>query len=299
MLKNDSTLDKWMNGIAYEVAFWNNVYRWPHTFKGLMGWSGYNSCIRLEGFDANSFLVNTKGRKVLDVGCGMSYATGNYLADGETRIPLDIHYVDPLAHFFNNILSRYRRSVPVIEFGVMEYLSAYYPNHDIDLVVIQNALDHSANPIKGILEAMETLNEKGVLYLNHHPNEAETERYKGFHQYNITEEAGELIIWNEQNKWNISQLIKSFADMQVSRHDNGHVIAIIRKTSNVPASLRNAKEYQMPLSQTRMESNIEHKKLSSDIHFRLNYWKYNILQFFVQALPWKIKMGVKKFIGQA
>ena len=31
--------EKWLDGIAYEIAFWNNVYRWPHTFKGMMGWA--------------------------------------------------------------------------------------------------------------------------------------------------------------------------------------------------------------------------------------------------------------------
>ena len=29
--KQDET-SRWFSGIAYEVAFWNNVYRWNHTF---------------------------------------------------------------------------------------------------------------------------------------------------------------------------------------------------------------------------------------------------------------------------
>ena len=39
--------EKWLDGIAYEIAFWNNVYRWPHTFKGMMGWAHYGSIINL------------------------------------------------------------------------------------------------------------------------------------------------------------------------------------------------------------------------------------------------------------
>lgn len=299
MQRADNTIEKWMKGIAYEVAFWNNVYRWPHTFKGMMNWSNYASCIQLEGFDANTFLNESESHKVLDVGCGMSYATGNYLTDGKENRPLDIHYIDPLASYFNKILNRYHRDLPMIKFGMMEYLSAYYPAHDVDLVIIQNALDHSANPIKGIMEALDTLREGGVLYLNHHPNEAEVEQYKGFHQYNITIDAGNLIIWNMQDKWNINNLVKEYADTQVYQHDNGHVIAVMRKISSIPPTLLNDKEDKKILSKMFMDSNSIYKKLSSAFRFRINYWKYNIIQFFVQALSWDMKMKLKRFIGQA
>ena len=299
MLKSDNALNKWMSGIAYEIAFWNNVYRWRHTFRGMMNWSGFGEGIQLEGFDANSFLCSSKDRKVLDVGCGMSYATGNYVIDEDLTIPLDIHYVDPLAPYFNHILERYHRELPVIEFGMMEYLSAFYPHHDVDLVIIQNALDHSANPIKGIMEALDTLHEGGILYLNHHPNEAEVEQYKGFHQYNITQEDGNLMIWNKQEKWNVSHLIKAFADTQVHSHNNGHIIAVIQKTDHVPSTLLNDKEDKKMLSQMLMASDMKRKKLSSAIGYRLSYWKYNTIQFFVQALPWTMKMKLKKLIGQA
>ena len=299
MQKSDNTLSNWMDGIAYEIAFWNNVYRWPHTFKGMMNWSGFGAGIQLEKFDANSFLLASTGRKVLDVGCGMSYATGNHLIDGTINIPLDIHYIDPLAPYFNQILHRFHRNLPMIEFGMMEYLSAHYPNHDVDLVIIQNALDHSANPVKGIIEALETLRIGGVLYLNHHENEAELEQYKGFHQYNITQEEDNLIIWNKQEHRNVSNVIKEYADTQVYRHDNGHVIAVIHKTDNVPAQLLRDKDDKRILSQMLLTNNMKHRNISSTLAYRLNYWKYNTIQFFVQALPWSTKMKLKKLIGQA
>ena len=50
-------ISKWLKGIPYEVAFWNNVYRWNATFKGMMGWANYGSTISLEDFDANRFLL--------------------------------------------------------------------------------------------------------------------------------------------------------------------------------------------------------------------------------------------------
>lgn len=110
-----------------------------------------------------------------------------------------------------------------------EYLSAFIQNHDASLITIQNALDHSSAPVKGIIESLISLREGGVLYLNHHPNEAEMEKYKGFHQYNVDERNGELYIWNKNHHINVTELLDGFASVETKRMDNGHIIAIIRK----------------------------------------------------------------------
>ena len=298
MHSSDTIWYKWTKGIAYEVAFWNNVCRWAHTFEGTMNWSGYGNTIQLEHFDVNDFLCQTDSPKVLDVGCGMSYATGNYLTKNGQQYPLDIHYVDPLAHYFNQILRRHHRELPDIDFGMMESLHDYYPEHDVALVIIQNALDHSAYPLRGIIASIETLQKGGILYLNHHPNEAETEHYKGFHQYNIIEEEGHLIIWNKDSRWDVNKAVSGFADVEVCVHDNGHVIAIIRKNRDVPAEAL-ADKLRNKTNTTLTANGINYVNRWDALKYKLNYWKYNTIQFFVQALPWHVKMKLKRLIGQA
>lgn len=164
MEKYIKAISQWIDGIPYEKAFWNNVYRWKQTFNGMMQWSNYGGIIDLECFDANRFLSSCTSckPKVLDVGCGLSYATGNYIEINGTKTALDLHYVDPLADVFNDIKKRYHRNLPDIEFGMVEYLSDFFPRHDADLIIIQNALDHSAMPIKGIQEAFSTLKTGGI-----------------------------------------------------------------------------------------------------------------------------------------
>ncbi len=297
-VNNRQTLSHWMGGIAYELAFWNNVYRWNHTFQGTMGWSHYGQEIQLELFDANQFLSSRNTYKVLDVGCGMSYATGNHINDNGKLVPIDIHYVDPLADCFNQILKRHHRKLPEIEFGMMEYLSKFYPQQDIDLIIIQNALDHSANPMKGIVEAMNTLKKDGILYLNHHPNEAETEHYKGFHQYNITQEDGHLIIWNKNQRWDVNDYLKDFATTTISLHENGHVVAVIMKTENVTSDLLNDQQDIRGLAETIIDMSTD-RSISNTFKFKMKYWTYNSIQFFTQALPWKAKMALKRAIKQA
>lgn len=44
----DNHIAIWSKGIPYEIAFWNNVFRWKHTFNGMMEWSNFNFVIDLE-----------------------------------------------------------------------------------------------------------------------------------------------------------------------------------------------------------------------------------------------------------
>ncbi len=300
MPDNNLTFD-WLKGIPYEVAFWNNVYRWTHQFEGLMNWSNYNKVIKLEGYDANTWLCSRGGvPTVLDVGCGMSYAPGSFIKTDSAKIPLDIHYIDPLADYYNAILHRYHRPVPPIEFGMGEYLSAFAAPNSVDLVVIQNALDHSASPMKSIVESLEVLKVGGDLYLNHHPNEAEVEQYKGFHKYNICNDGGSLLIWNKKQRWNVAEEVNGFAELEkVERMENGHVVAIIRKTGDVPAELLTDKKDKRELCTMLLQQFQQDCSLCRVINLRSTYWKYNVIQFFAQCLPYKWKMKVKRVINQA
>lgn len=294
----ETLLEKWTGGIPYELAFWNNVYRWRWTYEGLIHWSHYGSVIQLEGFDANALLAGQQHPVVLDVGCGMSYATGNYVETKTGRQPLDIHYVDPLAAQFNKILKRHHRRLPAIEYGMMEYLSAFYPKGSASLIVIQNALDHSSNPVKGILEALRTLPVGGVLYLNHHPNEAETEHYKGFHQFNVDIAQDRLVIWNKTSRFDISTLLAGKADVEVSRYDNGHIIAVITKLAEID-SLCDDQADRKALCvgiEGLVASQLQFRKMAA---FKLKYMMFNLIQCCVQALPWKLKMGLKRLVHQA
>ena len=296
MEQND--ISKWLRGIAYEIAFWNNVYRWKWTFQGMMNWSHYGKAIDLELFDANAFLATLDNAQLLDVGCGMSYVTGNHVKEGDTLRPIPLHYVDALAPYFNKILKKRKKDLPAIEFGMVEYLSAFYSPGSVDMVIIQNALDHSAQPVKGILESLHVLKEGGVLYLNHHPNEAETEHYKGFHQYNIDERDGQLIVWNRQSEVNVNHLVASFADIEVKRHANSHIVAILRKKGEVGADAITTADDRKALCEMLILNNMNATSIWQSIRYRFSFWWYNSIQFVAQALPWKWKMGIKKMIGQ-
>lgn len=199
-----------------------------------MSWSKYGREVAVENFDLPLFLRGWHGGspKILDVGCGMSYTFGSTL-DGHEA---DVTFVDPLARFYNRILQKHHLGLPEITFGMIEYLSSFYPHGDVAFIQVQNALDHCFNPMKGIVECLRTLAPGGVLYLRHHRNEAEHENYMGFHQYNIDFEQGRLVIWNRTNRHDVAEYLQGFATVETSDGTRGDVIAVVTKTAEVPSS---------------------------------------------------------------
>ena len=87
-----------------------------------------------------------------------------------------------------------------------ETLSASYAEGSVCFVHIRNALDHSADPATAIVEAIRVLRRGGVLYCNHFRNEAEREGYRGFHQFNIDEEDGHMILWNRGMRVDVNRM---------------------------------------------------------------------------------------------
>lgn len=174
---------RWIKGIPYEVAFWQSYYNNRKRLRDLFGWSLIGQECVLDNFDMAAFLAARKEEKpvILDVGCALSYAFGTKIGGKD----LDIDFIDPLAPFYNKILDKHKPELPHIKFGMTESLGAIYPENSVTFIHIRNSLDHSMNPMKGILQAVDCLKPGGVLYLNHFRNEAENEGYRGFHQFNI------------------------------------------------------------------------------------------------------------------
>lgn len=289
-LNNNSEFTQWLSGIPYELAFWNNVFRWTSTFKGMMSWSKFGKNIQLDGMDIESLLKDSDNPTILDIGCGLSFANGDKFttSDGKEK-HLDIHYIDPLADYYNIIKRRHKRNLPDIEFGMMEHIASTWDGPQATLCIICNALDHSSSPLQGIMEVLKVLKVGGCLYLNHHPNEAEAEHYKGFHKFNICiDESQQLIIWNKSQRIIVSEKIADYASIQAQTLDNGFVVAVITKTAEIPNERE--KEYDSDYLKSLILAP------SKTQTFKIKYAWYNLIQFFVQALSWENKQKLKRLI---
>lgn len=234
---------KWLSGIPYEVAFWRSYYGNKRRRRDLFSWSLYGKQCRLDGFDIDAYFrdIDCKNPRILDVGCALSYAFGNII-DGKER---EITYVDPLAPFYNRILRRYKIDRPAITYGMIESLTGAFGRNTADFIHVRNALDHCADPVAGIIQCLATLKLSRVLYLNHFVNEAEGEGYRGFHQFNITEEQGNLIIRNRKRKFNVTELLKNVATVKTEIFEvegRQRVVAVITKIAELPVEMFNPEE---------------------------------------------------------
>ena len=283
-------MNSWINGIPYEIAFWEGVYSNKRSRERLFNWSRYNKEIELTGFDVKLFLTQKEKPTVVDAGCGMSYCNGDKLNGKQ----LNVYYIDPLAPFFNKIIEKKKLNLPRITFGFLENLPAFVPDK-VSLIIIQNALDHSRNPLIGILKCIESLEIGGVLYLKHFRNEAETENYRGFHQYNISTENDDIIIWNKETKTNINLLIREFAETKTSISGN-EVIAVITKKKDLPPGIIDSKKDTADLSYEYIETIQSINNISRTFLFQFNYFRFRVIQQFMQLFSWKIRQNTKKVI---
>ena len=283
-------MKNWVSGIPYEIAFWKGVYFSKKRRERLFQWSRYNDEIQLANFDVKQFLSQQENPNIVDVGCGMSFCNGNKL-NGEL---LNVCYLDPLASFFNKIINEKKLDLPKITLGFIEYLSAFVPNK-ASLIIVQNTLDHSNNPLKGILECIESLEIGAVLYLRHKPNEAEAENYRGFHQYNISLENNEMFIWNKEMKINVNSTLMGLADIETSFYD-GEIVAVIIKKQDLPKELLNSKNDFSDLCYRYIGVIEDFNQASYSLRYHWNFFTFRIVQLIMQFFSHKTRTKIKTVI---
>lgn len=208
----DKSLSLWGDGIVNELIFWNEkILQYSKLENGTLLWNNneYAEFIYEDILDAN----DTSKITILDVGSGPRSKYGTKIK-GEF---VNFMHIDPLAFFYNELIKKHGLDAvnPTI-YGVAEYLSFFIPENTADIIVIDNALDHSFDPVKGIGEALKVLKVNGMLTMIHNSNEGFRNGYSGFHQWNIDIHNNQVVIWNEENKININELLKDYADIIVN-----------------------------------------------------------------------------------
>lgn len=221
----------WGSGIEYEIAFWRNWFatsggQWPQDFQ-----TRFDPDIEIDRYVLKVVGAEEIAKaKILDVGSGPISVLGKKHAGQR----LDITACDPLADHYALIASDFgvERAIPIVR-AFAEDLSAYFEPDQFDLVHCQNALDHSMEPLRAVLQMLIVTKPGGAVLLRHQLNEAENENYSGFHQWNFDAEDGRFIMWNKQQRLDVNEHVASFADVTMEK---SHALAVVlRKQGPVPA----------------------------------------------------------------
>ena len=179
---------EWSEGIEFEKDFWA---QWMETKGGV--WSeDYNNRVKKQRRIDDMFVdampplppgvKNRTHALILDAGAGPMSLVGNWHPD----MDIELIAVDPLSYLYNELLHKFNLvPYPRVQHAFVERVSELYPSDFFDVVHIQNALDHSGNPLAGIFSMLTVLKPGGKLLMMHGIDEAINEGWLGFHQWNF------------------------------------------------------------------------------------------------------------------
>ncbi len=226
-------LRQWAGGIGHELRFWQG---WLGTRGG--GWPQDFAQRVTPDQPLPPILARLlRGRRgpvrVLDVGAGPLSSLGTVLPGAE----VELIATDPLAALYAELCGAAGVVPPVpTRFALAEELEAFFPRDHFDLVHCRNALDHSFDPLRGIAQMLGVLRPGGHVVLLHHRNEAERERYDGFHQWNFDIREGRFVIWNRAVELDVGTLLAT--PHRMTPRLGGMVEVVIEKTGSTPEALR-------------------------------------------------------------
>lgn len=165
-----------LSAIAHELNFWKGFVQ---TKRFLEGWVKNIKTPELRDVVHNYIKNNLKPNgSVLDVGSGVvSILNGTVPKEQLTA-------VDPLGDLYQIIFDYGKHqikppiAIPCEEIGI-DFWGAY------DIVHISNALDHTQNPFEAYSNLLKAVKPYGYIIIQGFENEAEFEKWQGFHQFNL------------------------------------------------------------------------------------------------------------------
>lgn len=202
----------WQSGADSEVEFWEEWLKtkgsdWPEEYIYRTNLNSQLQEYLIKYLPSDKTIID-----ILDVGSGPLTFLGKKIKNKNTE--LRITSTDPLADKYLKMLRQHNITPGSFFLNLSsEELSTHLLENYFDLVYMRNALDHCLDPLTSIGEMIKVLNKNSYLILEHKMNEAISESYTHLHQWNISIEDSEFIIWNKSVRYNISEQYKSIAEI--------------------------------------------------------------------------------------
>jgi SAM-dependent methyltransferase len=220
--------EQWSRGIQSEIAFWT---RWIET-RGL-AWPGDYAFRANPEAELQASITRHLGAcgvqalKILDAGAGPMTALGKKFRGA----PIELTAVDALADAYDQL--NFPPGLPLVRTQQCdsERLSHKFPANTFDVVFARNALDHGYDPMQAILEMIKVTKPGGLIVTDHLANEAITEKWQGFHQWNFHVADNDFKIANRETTVSVAQAIAgSAAIIELSPNNASVVKCTLRKS---------------------------------------------------------------------
>ena len=210
----DTRRENWSEGLVGEIHFWELFKSYhPDWFTcGLDKTTPLDTDIDKAVAQSNKTALN-----IMDVGCGMMSGMGHVSNTGKA---IAFFYADPLANEFKRIADEQGFTLPhPVTCVCVEYLCGSFP--PMDVIYCRNALDHTFDPERGLLEMEALLEPNGALVLKHYYRCGQRNNYQGVHQWNIFDEDGSLYLEGYGTKKAVDSILSSLKCQRVERYTEG------------------------------------------------------------------------------
>jgi SAM-dependent methyltransferase len=228
----------WESAKAPEVRWWG---RWLAT-KGLRWPDDYHPRLDPEQPLEDHIIKHLSAPpgstvSILDVGAGPLTKLGKRW-NGRT---VQISAVDPLADEYSRLLSDADITPPIqTQPGEVERLTELFPKNYFDLANMQNALDHSHDPLLGIRQMLEVVKPGCYVVLLHAVNEGHNQNYVQLHQWNFRSDNGRFVIWNPHTEIFVDEALGDLAEVTVEELEGdederqAEILVTLRKIDKSP-----------------------------------------------------------------
>lgn len=215
---------EWNFGKRETMLFWTKRAENPDAFPGFQ--------VR---FNAERPLIPKMARfapagvdpvRLLDIGSGPATNIGYRLPDRRLEMTL----IDVMAEPFNALMDEHGLEPPVRPIlGTAEGVAGQFPAGHFHMVVSRNALDHVQDPIAALKAMLTVTAPEGVIIVWGHVDEAENERYRGYHQWNFRWDADDFVIWRPGFRVKVSEIFGEPVHLHSDGDDKVYRIAISRR----------------------------------------------------------------------
>lgn len=178
-----------INAIAHELAFWQQFVKTP---RFLNTWASTTTNPELLP-EVVEVLRGHAASRVLDVGSGVvSILHG---------VVNNVTATDPLGKLYELIFDykQHQLTPPVAVRG--EELLSHFKPETFDVAHIRNALDHAQDPRQVIENMWALLKVGGTLIVHGFVDEATSENYQGFHQWDIRPKKNGIGVYGKDGQY--------------------------------------------------------------------------------------------------
>jgi len=189
-------------GVRSEARFWDEYFKERGFPKPNPSGIRFDPDALLQPRVVSLLPIDTEVR-ILDVGAGPITCLGKKVQGKKVIITA----IDPLADEYDRILNKYQIE-PLVRTKKLaaEELTTLFQSNSFDLVYARNCIDHAFDPEKAILEMVDVVKNGDYVLLEHFPNEAENENFRGFHQWNFLMDAnGDFLIQSSLSSVNMTR----------------------------------------------------------------------------------------------